>query len=254
MGMFLPAVESGDVSAFGSGNAVATGDPDHPGRSAKLPHLRVASGGNRLSPGEAQAARQRSILAELLAPCDRPNAEAYATKLLNTFGGLGRVFAASREALDYAAGSPGIGAIVATARQAYQEALRDGVKGSLVDTADPGLHRYLAARLGTLSEERMHAVFVDGLGRYISDETIAAGGSGAVPLRCRALFQRALALEASAILLAHNHPSGSSDPSPEDVAVTQELVRIARQLEIKIVDHLIVTSSKVFSMKRAGLL
>ena len=126
--------------------------------------------------------------------------------------------------------------------------------GSKVDSADPQLHRYLAARLGALSEERMHAVFIDTRGGYISDETIAVGGSASLPVRCRTLFQRALAVEAQALLLAHNHPSGDSGASREDVAVTRELTAIARQLDLKIIDHLIVTSTEVFSMKRAGLL
>ncbi|MET0251538.1 MAG: JAB domain-containing protein [Novosphingobium sp.] len=164
------------------------------------------------------------------------------------------MFAASREALDNATGLPGVGFVVTAARRVYQEALRDGIKGAPLDSADPQLHRYLAARIGSSPDEQMHAVFIDRHGGYIADETIATGGSATVPVRCRALFQRALAVEASAIILAHNHPSGRSVASREDVSVTEELVRIARQLELRILDHLIVTSSEVFSMKRAGLL
>jgi DNA repair protein RadC len=164
------------------------------------------------------------------------------------------VFAASQEALDQAIGEPGAGSIVTAARQAYQEALCEGIKGSRVDSADPRLHRYLAARLGTMAEEHTYAIFIDARGEYISDETVAAGGTAAVPVRCRALFQRALTLEARAILLAHNHPSGQAVASQSDVDVTRELVKIASRLELTIVDHLIVTSREVFSMKRAGLL
>jgi DNA repair protein RadC len=164
------------------------------------------------------------------------------------------VFAATEEALDKAVGQPAVASIVSAAREAYQEALCDGIKGSKVDSADPRLHRYLAARLGTLATEQTHAIFVDGQKRYISDETIANGGTKAVSLRCRALFQRALTLEAAGIVLAHNHPSGEARASASDIAVTDELVRVGSRLELTIIDHLIVTSREVFSMKRAGLL
>lgn len=194
------------------------------------------------------------MLAELLAPCGRDNAAKHTDQLLETFGSLGRVFAASKESLDQTVGEPGVGSIVEAARLAYQEALREGIKGSRVDSADPRLHQYLAAQLGSLAEERTYAIFIDARGEYIADETVASGGSSAVPLRCRALFQRALTLEASAILLAHNHPSGAATASASDIAVTRELVRIASRLELSIIDHLIVTSREVFSMKRAGLL
>jgi DNA repair protein RadC len=177
-----------------------------------------------------------------------------AERLLRTFGSLGRVFAASEEALDRAIGKPGVGSIVTAARRASEEALREEIKGSYVDSADPRLHRYLIARLGKLQEEQTHALFIDARGEYIADETIACGGATAVPTRFRTLFQRALTLEAHAILLAHNHPSGNPVASAGDVAATTELDHIARQLDLKLLDHLIVTSREVFSMKRAGLL
>lgn len=254
MGMFFSAVEPRFARDAGHERAPAAGGAGDPGNRAKLPHLRKPDNGNRSPSGEGQAARQRSALADLLAPCGRSSAATRADQLLRTFGSLGRVFAASKEALDQATGVPGTGSIVAAAREAYQEALCEAIHGSRVDSADPRLHRYLAARLGTMAEEHTYAIFIDARGQYITDETVAAGGSAAVPVRCRALFQRALALEARAILLAHNHPSGEAVASPSDVSVTRELVQIAKRLELTIVDHLIVTSREVFSMKRAGLL
>lgn len=253
MGMFVSAAERSFARNIDYGQ-VAHDRSGDPGDRAKLWHSRDADRRNAAAPASGQATRQRSVLADLLAPCGDARAEQYSERLLKAFGSLGRVFTASPEALDRAAGGAGVGSMVTAARHAYQEALREGVKGSHVDSADPRLHRFLIAQLGMRADEQSHAVYIDSRGDYIADETVASGASAEVPLRCRTLFQRALTLEASGILLAHNHPSGNAAASPADIASTRELVRIAGRLELTIVDHLIVTARQVFSMKRAGLL
>ena len=102
--------------------------------------------------------------------------------------------------------------------------------------------------------ERFHAIFLDARRGYLDDCCLAAGSSAHLAIRLRDLFARALALDAQAMIVAHNHPSGNCRPSMHDVAATQRLAAISRELGIELLDHLIVTREKVYSMRAGGRL
>ena len=70
----------------------------------------------------------------------------------------------------------------------------------------------------------------------------------------RQLLSRAFDLGASGIILAHNHPSGSSEPSEADIALTQRIAAFTRSVHIVVLDHLIVGEADIVSMKERGLL
>ncbi len=70
----------------------------------------------------------------------------------------------------------------------------------------------------------------------------------------RTIIAEALRLDAAALILAHNHPSGDSRPSAADLAYTRDLVRIATTLDIVIADHLILAGKRVVSLRGEGLL
>lgn len=63
----------------------------------------------------------------------------------------------------------------------------------------------------------------------------------------REIFKPAILMNASAILVAHNHPSGNPEPSPEDIEVTRRLVRVGKDLDIPVVDHVIVGEAECYS-------
>ncbi|MGB3378699.1 MAG: JAB domain-containing protein [Allopontixanthobacter sediminis] len=113
----------------------------------------------------------------------------------------------------------------------------------------PVFLQYLQAHFTGASEERFHATYCDGYGRYLDDEVLAIGTSDLVMTRARALFGRALALGASGLLLAHNHPSGRCHPSSEDLIATDRVRDIARALDIVLLDHLILTCSQIYSIR-----
>lgn len=102
--------------------------------------------------------------------------------------------------------------------------------------------------------ERCHALFVDARRSCLGDAGIGRGGRGALCLRMREIFGEALRLDARGIILAHNHPSGQCRPSGCDIAATQQLVAVARALDIELIDHLIFTHEAVYSMRAGGLL
>lgn len=200
----------------------------------------------------------------LLAPLDPVSAGNNAAALLREFGSLGVLFNAAPEDIDRAlcAGhgaqahrceAPGAGSMIAAAREFTQAALGQSVRGSPVRGDDPALHCYLQALLGRLPHEQLHVVFADGHGGYIADEKFCDGGARTLAAHFPSLFRRAFTLEATAILLAHNHPSGVARPSALDIEETRRIGYLGQNLGIQLIDHLIVTSSEVCSMVGEGL-
>ena len=147
----------------------------------------------------------------------------------------------------------GAGSIIAAAREFTQAALRQTVRGSPVRGDDPALHRYLQTLLGPLPREQLHVVFADGHGGYIADEEFCDGSARTLAAHFPSMFRRAMTLEATAILLAHNHPSGVVRPSALDIEETRRIGYVGQSLGIQLIDHLIVTSSRVCSMVGEGL-
>lgn len=102
--------------------------------------------------------------------------------------------------------------------------------------------------------ERGHAIFVDAARGWLGDVSFGLGSMSTLSLRMRALLGEALRLDAVGIILAHSHPSGLCRPSGCDIAATRRLVEIACALDITLIDHLIVTTGAVYSMRAGGLL
>jgi DNA repair protein RadC len=88
----------------------------------------------------------------------------------------------------------------------------------------------------------------------IAQESIAVGTVAHVSAEAREVFAPAVVARASAIVLAHNHPSGNAEPSPQDASFTQAMVDAGRIMSIDVVDHLIVTTRSFYSFRKHGLL
>lgn len=102
--------------------------------------------------------------------------------------------------------------------------------------------------------EQFHAVFLDEEQTFLGDSPLGRGQSGRLSFRMRELFGMALALDAKGIVVAHNHPSGQCRPSQFDIDSTSRLNRMAKALDIKLIDHLIFTEDAVYSMRAGGKL
>lgn len=97
-------------------------------------------------------------------------------------------------------------------------------------------------------------LYLNALNEVIHNEIIALGGLNYILLEPRDVLFPAVHLPAANFILAHNHPSGSFEPSLADKKTTQKLVEAGRLLGIELIDHLIVTKQAYFSFKEAGLL
>lgn len=112
---------------------------------------------------------------------------------------------------------------------------------------------FFRLRLGNEVREHFEAAFLDTQHRLISVERLFSGSVDSAEVRPRIVVQRALALNAAAVLLAHNHPSGDAEPSAADRAVTAQLRSVLRVVDVRLLDHFVVTASQAVSMAARGL-
>lgn len=105
-----------------------------------------------------------------------------------------------------------------------------------------------------IAGERFHAVFLDQHSAYLGDAPLGEGGADRLSVRMRHVFAKALSLDASGLIIAHNHPSGHCLPSQIDIDATARLKTVAKALDLELLDHLIFTQNAVYSMRAGGKL
>lgn len=107
---------------------------------------------------------------------------------------------------------------------------------------------YLKRRLRDKKHETVAALFLDSQHRILAYEEIFTGSINTAVIYIRPIIQRVLAINAAAIVLAHNHPSGLSDPSPLDQTVTEHLQQGLALVDARLLDHLVVGDNEVYSI------
>jgi len=113
--------------------------------------------------------------------------------------------------------------------------------------------QYFLALLGGMKDkERFMVAFLDSGNNIIETKTMSEGSIGQTAVYPREILKYALACDCNTIILAHNHPGGSKNFSPEDNALTQRIVDIFHPLEIKVLDHIIVGGASYSSMAERG--
>ncbi len=114
-------------------------------------------------------------------------------------------------------------------------------------------HAYVG-KLQDLAVEEFHVAVLDAQHRLDRDIMVTRGILNSSLVHPREVFREAIAERAAAIVLVHNHPSGDPTPSPEDRAVTDQLVAAGRLLDIPVHDHIIVGRGRFVSFAEAGIL
>lgn len=113
---------------------------------------------------------------------------------------------------------------------------------------------YCQAAMGRETVEQVRLLFLDHKNRLIADEVQQQGTVNHTPLYPREVIKRALELNASALILVHNHPSGDPTPSGDDIQMTYEVRDAGKKLGITLHDHLIISKGGHTSFKSSGLL
>lgn len=190
---------------------------------------------------KAEADRQLSVLAELVAVIAPADAERIATSLLAEFQTIGRLWSQTPEAIDRVVG-PGseVAGLLLRSRKLALAALSADLRGLRIDPCSAALRDYLILGMGSLPDEHLRVLFLDAGQQLIADEQLQYGTLAHLVLHPRTIFRRALELNAAGIILVHNHPSRDPTPSEQDIEVTRQLDRIGRALDISLIDHIIV--------------
>jgi DNA repair protein RadC len=112
----------------------------------------------------------------------------------------------------------------------------------------------LGPRLRDLAVEEFHVLALDSQSRVQRDVLVTRGLLNSALVHPREVFRAAIAEAAAGIIVVHNHPSGDPTPSPEDQAVTRQLVQAGKLLDLPVYDHVIVAGDRWLSFVAAGLL
>lgn len=102
--------------------------------------------------------------------------------------------------------------------------------------------------LKDLPHEEVVAMYISGTNQVLGTATIAMGGLHGAALTPRDVFRGAIGIGASAIILAHNHPSGNPMPSKEDIEMTKSLIEVGNIIGIGILDHLVIAGKRYNSV------
>ena len=185
----------------------------------------------------------------------RRDTKPLAKKLLDEFGDLPTLLAASPKELERVEGL-GEGAVAAlkfveacAVRALQRKALARPVLANFDAVVD-----YLHARLAHELTEQFRVLFLNNRNILIRDEAMGEGTVNQAPVYPREIVKRALELQASAIILVHNHPSGDPAPSRDDIQMTRAIVDAAKPVGIAVHDHLVIARSSHASLRALGLM
>ena len=107
--------------------------------------------------------------------------------------------------------------------------------------------------MSALVQEELWVLLLDTRNRVISIEKIYKGSLNSSMVRVGELFKPAISRNAASIIIVHNHPSGDPSPSPEDVALTRNIIQSGKILDVEVLDHLVIGHGKYVSLKDKGL-
>ncbi|MEQ8435163.1 MAG: DNA repair protein RadC [Oceanicaulis sp.] len=185
----------------------------------------------------------------------RRDVKPLAKDLIKRFGDLGRVCAASLDQLTSVKGVSEKTALdLKLMHAAAVRIAREQVTGRTVISSWSALLDYLRAALQHATTEEFRVLYLDKKNRLVSDEFQARGTVDHAPVYPREIVKKAIALDSSALILVHNHPSGDPTPSQADIEMTRRIKDAAKPFDIVVHDHIIVGRERTASFKALGLL
>ncbi len=185
----------------------------------------------------------------------RKDCKQIARNALKEFGSLKGVLEAPMDDLQKIGGigpnnALGIRLIHSIARKFLREKI---LKENYIDSFEEVLD-YFTHALRDEKNEFFHVLFLNSQNAILHEERLAIGSATHVALSPQQVIEKALSSKAAIIVLAHNHPGGSTEPSGEDVALTREIVFSARLLDLLVREHLIISPGGHFSFLENGLM
>jgi DNA repair protein RadC len=171
----------------------------------------------------------------------RKDVKPYAKDLIKRFGSFSGVLDAGQKELEEV---PKIGPLSATLIRVVKEAcgvyLADKMKGKEVLSSPQAVLDFARVKLAGRPHEAFMAIFLDAKNRVMDFKVVQEGTVDRAAIYPRRIVEEALACHAAGIIFVHNHPSGDSQPSPEDKQLTRSLTEAARTIDLRVLDHIIV--------------
>lgn len=179
-----------------------------------------------------------------------------AEEVLGSFGGIAGLLHTAAEDLKRikGLGGPAKRAELAAVMELARRAVAQQLKAREVFGSPDAVKHYLQLHLARKPHEVFAVLFLDAQNRLIAMEELFRGTLTQTSVYPREVVQRALQLEAAAVVLAHNHPSGTVQPSRADEALTHTLKAALALIDVRVLDHVIVAPGDALSMAEKGLL
>ncbi len=243
-----PAARDAGISAPDDGGARPETGNDPSGHRARLR--------KRLIEGGAEALVDHEVIELLLMQAvPRRDMKPLARSLIQRFGSLAAVLQTDPRTL---AAHPGMGeataaalkiVTVAATRLARQRLREMPVIGSWQILVD-----YLTIDMAHLTRERVRVLYLNAKNMLLLDEMVGEGSIDEAAIHPREVIRRALDLGATGLILVHNHPSGSPEPSRADIEMTHRIAAAGRILGVMVHDHVVIGREGHVSMRAKGLI
>lgn len=222
--------------------------PDYHGHRDRLRSRFLNSGADSLQDYELLELLLFSVI-------PRRDTKPIARALIKRFGSFGEAISAPPEELMEVEGIKEVAAVSLKAVQAAaQRLLQTKVKGQPVISSWNDLLAYCTAQMAYNATEQFRVLYLDRKNRLITDEAQAEGTVDHTPVYPREVVKRALELNASAVIMVHNHPSGDPTPSRADIDMTRKVKDALAAVSITLHDHIVVSRGGHVSFKTQGLL
>ena len=191
----------------------------------------------------------------LMLAIPRIDTKPIAKQLIANYGSLSALFSADAESLIRQKGlGPRSAATIKIVQAAALRMLSEPVRELPILASWPSLLDYLRADMAHLTVERVRVLYLNSKNMLIRDEIASEGSLDQAAIYTREIIRRSIDLGAAAIIMVHNHPSGDSAPSRQDITMTREIAEAGKKLGIVVHDHVIVGKDGISSMRSAGLI
>jgi DNA repair protein RadC len=185
----------------------------------------------------------------------RKDTKPIAWRLIKKFGSLSRVLDAKPDELTEIEGiSKESTVFLSLLRALIRRYFLDEIKNKNVIKCPEDVINFCRASLEGEKDEIFKVIYLSSSNNVIDSERISIGTIDRTTIFPRKVVEGALKMRASGLIFVHNHPSGHSAPSKEDIHITNELIKAAQTLDISVHDHIIVGKSNYFSFKAHGLI
>ena len=180
----------------------------------------------------------------------RKDTNPLAHRLMDTFGSLSGVLEAEYEELCRVEGvTPHTAMLLCFCGKLFWRYYQDKYEDGVILTGTQDFGNYLLPRFFGLKHEAVILLCLDNRGKLLHCSTVFEGSVNATEIHTRLVLAEALKYNATAVVIAHNHPHGHALPSREDLETTRHLCRCLGLVEIQLHDHLIVAQNDYISMR-----